>query len=134
MFEADAGQRQVNFSWSSPPVSQQNGLITNYTLSCSPSPSSLPLFPSQSGPLTVEGFSQYTSYSCSVVANNGVGSGPPANINFTTQEDCKNDCLLKYDLCLASVVLFTSKISILLLLAQIHTLKSVLVEGLLVLN
>ena len=90
MFEAVAGQRQVVFSWSPPPVTQQNGLITSYTLSCSPSPSSLPQSPFQSGPLTVAGFSPDTSYSCSVVAENGLGSGPPAHTNFTTLQDCKH--------------------------------------------
>ena len=89
MFEAEVGQRQVVFSWSPPPVTQQNGLITSYTLSCSPSPSSLPHSPSQSGLLTVAGFSPDTSYSCSVVANNGLGSGPPAHTNFTTLQDCE---------------------------------------------
>ena len=101
MFEVVAGQRQVHFSWSPPPVTQQNGLITNYNLSCSPSPSSLPQSPSQSGPLTVAGFSPDTSYSCSVVANNGVGSGPPAHITFSTQQDSKNIySYMQYNLCL----------------------------------
>ena len=90
MFEAVAGQRQVVFSWSPPPVTWHNGLITSYTLSCSPSPSSLPQSPSQSGPLTVAGFSPDTFYSCSVVANNELGSGPPAHTNFTTLQDCKS--------------------------------------------
>ena len=89
MFEVVSGQRQVVFSWSSPPVTQHNELITSYTLSCSPSPSSLPQSPSQSGPLTVAGFSPDTSYSCSVVANNGLGSGPPAHTTFTTLQDCE---------------------------------------------
>ena len=89
MFERVAGQRQVEFSWSPPPVTQRNGVITSYTLSCSPSPSSLPLSPSQSGPLNVTGFSPNTPYSCSVVATNSRGSGPPATTEtFTTQQDC----------------------------------------------
>ena len=90
MFEAVAGQRQVVFSWSPPPVTQQNRLITSYTLSCSPSPSSLPQSPSQTRPLTVAGFSPDTSYSCSVVANSGLASGPPAHTNFTTLRDCES--------------------------------------------
>ena len=89
MFEADVGQRHVNFSWFPPPVSEHNGPITSYTLSCSPSPSSLPYTTSQLGPLTVTGFSPDTFYSCSVVASNGLGSGPPAQIMFTTLQDCK---------------------------------------------
>ena len=89
MFEVEVGQRQVNFSWSPPPVTQRNGIITSYTLSCSPSPSSLPQSPSQAGPLTVAGFSPDSFYSCSVVATNSQGSGPPANITFITLQDCK---------------------------------------------
>ena len=89
MFEAVAGQRQVNFSWSPPPVTQRNGVITSYTLSCSPSPFSLPQSPSQSGTLTVAGFSPDTSYTCSLVASNSQGSGPAANTSFTTLAVCK---------------------------------------------
>ena len=89
IFEAETGQRQVTFSWSPPPVTQRNGVITSYTLSCSPSPSSLPKSPFQAGPLTVAGFSPDSSYSCSVVATNSQGSGPPTNINITTLQDCK---------------------------------------------
>ena len=89
MFEAVAQQREVVFSWSPPPVTPRSRPIISYTLSCSPSPSSLPLSPSQSGPLTVAGFSPDTSYSCSVVVNNDLESGSPAYTNFTTLEDCE---------------------------------------------
>ena len=89
MFATVAGEREVVFSWSPPPVTQQNGVITGYTLSCSPSPSSLPLFPSQSDSLTVTGFSPNTHYSCSLTATNSQGSGPPATNTFTTKKDCK---------------------------------------------
>ena len=88
MFQREVGEREVTFSWSLLPVTQHRGYLTNYTLSCSPSPSSLPQSPSQSGPLTVTGFSPDTSYSCSVVANNGLGSGPPSTTTFTTLPDC----------------------------------------------
>ena len=88
VFLADAGERLVNFSWSPLPLTQR---VTSYTLSCSPSPSSLPHSSSlsQSGPLTVAGFSPNTHYSCSLVANNLWGSGPPATTTFTTDKDCK---------------------------------------------
>ena len=89
MFVAAAGETQVTFSWSPPPVALRNGVITSYTLSCSPSPSSLSQTPSQPGPLTVAGFSPDTFYTCSVVASNSRGSGPPANTSFTTQQDCE---------------------------------------------
>ncbi|CAI8048273.1 Netrin receptor DCC [Geodia barretti] len=86
--EVVPGEREVVFSWSPPPLTERNGVITSYTLSCSPSPSSLPHSPtSQSGPQTVAGFSPNTHYSCSLVASNTQGSGPPANTSFTTQQD-----------------------------------------------
>ena len=89
MFEAEVGQREVVFSWSPPPVTQRNGVITSYNLSCSLSPSFLPQ-QTPSGPLTVAGFTLDTAYSCSVVATNSQGSGPPATTSFTTQQDCKH--------------------------------------------
>ena len=95
MFDAVPGEREVEFSWSPPPVTQRNGIITSYTLSCSPSPSSLLHSPtSQSGPHTVAGFSPNIHYSCSLVASNTRGSGPPANTSFTTQQDCKIQLML----------------------------------------
>ena len=105
MFAADVGERQVVFSWSPPPVTQRNGVITSYTLSCSPSPSSLPQSPSLSGSLTVTGFSPDTAYSCSVVATNSRGSGPPANITFTMQQDCKSNYTMLFFLCCSSEII-----------------------------
>ena len=86
MFKAVVGEREVTFSWSSP-VGQENGIIASYNLSCSPSLSFLP-HQTPSGPLTVTGFTPDTAYSCSVVATNSQGTGPPATITFTTQQDC----------------------------------------------
>ena len=86
---AEFGERHVTFSWSPPPVTLRNGNITGYTLSCSPSPASLPLNLSQPGTHLVERFSPDTNYECSVVAYNSPGSGPPASTHFSTQEDCK---------------------------------------------
>ena len=92
MFEALAGQRQVTFSWS-PPLLAKDGVTTSYTLSCSPSPSSLPLTTTTLlGSLTVDGFTPYTAYACYMVATIDVTPGPPANISFTTLEDCKTQC------------------------------------------
>ena len=123
MFEAVAGQRQVNFSWSPPPVTQRNGVITSYTLSCSPSPSSLPQSPSQSGTLTVAGFSPDTSYTCSLVASNSYGSGPAANTSFTTLEDCKiilRVAMLRINISMTSTMT--------LCITQIHIFSCVLVD------
>ena len=88
-FTATPGVREVNFSWSAPPTSD-NRIVVIYTLSCSPSPSTLPRTLSQTG-LRVAGFSPNTSYSCSVyiVDKNGLGSGPRSDTTFETLEDCK---------------------------------------------
>ena len=89
--EAIVGQRQAKFSWSFPP--EHNEVITSYTLSCSPSPSSLPQTVLQSGPHTVTGFSPETAYSCSVFATYSQGSRLVANITFVTQHDSKFNLL-----------------------------------------
>ena len=90
MFDAVPGEREVVFSWSPPPITQQNGPLTSYTLSCSPSLPSQPLtIPPESRPsLTVTGLSPNTDYTCSVTADNSRGSGPPENLTFTTVDDC----------------------------------------------
>ena len=91
MFEAVPGERVVVFSLSSPPITEQNGPLTSYTLSCSPSLPSQPFtIPPESRPsLTVNGLSPNTDYTCCVTADNSRGSGPPENFTFTTMEDCK---------------------------------------------
>ena len=88
MFTSIEGKREVFFSWSPPPVTQHNGVLTSYTLSCSPSPSSLPQSLSiQTTSKTVAGFSPNTVYTCSLAVGNSKGFGPPANTTFTTAED-----------------------------------------------
>ena len=88
MFDTVFGERQAMFSWSPPLVTERNGVIITYTLSCSPSPSTLPLSISQAVPVTVTGFTPDTRYICSVMAHNGLGAGPAAQETFTTQPDC----------------------------------------------
>ena len=97
MFEAVPGEREVVFSWSPPPITPQNGPLTSYTLSCSPSLPSQPLtIPPESRPsLTVTGLSPNTDYTCSVTADNSRGSGPPENLAFRTVDDCKFFCLFQ---------------------------------------
>lgn len=87
MFAAVARERDVVFSWFPPP---NNGVGIRYTLSCSPSPSSLPqTYYSHSISLVVTGFSPNTDYSCTLVTRNTQGSGLPATASFTTQRDCE---------------------------------------------
>jgi hypothetical protein len=101
---AEAAERDVTFSWSPPDVTLRNGNITEYSLSCSPSPSSLPQSFPEPGTYRVayyssstthvcsilaSRFSPATSYNCSVVAINSKGAGPPAFVSFTTAYDYK---------------------------------------------
>ena len=97
MFETVPGEREVVFSWSPPPITQQNGPLTSYTLSCSPSLPSQPLtIPPASRPsLTVNGLTPNTDYTCSVTADNSRGSGPPENLTFKTVDDCKFFCFFR---------------------------------------
>ena len=120
MFGAVAVERQVVFSWLPPLITHRNGIITDYTLSCSPSPSSLPLTLSSSGSLTVPEFNPNTQYSCSVLATNSQGSGPLANTSFTTLEDCE------------TVIILMSALKI--FITQIHIFNYVLVVEPLVWN
>ena len=90
MFDADPGMRTVLFSWSPLPITQQNGRLTSYTISCSPSTPSLPqTFPHPAElPLTVIRFSPNTAYTCSMAAVNSAGSGPSKDVTFRAKEDC----------------------------------------------
>ena len=90
LLKLEVGERQVNFTWSPAILTRNNTTVTIYTLSCSPSPSSLPLHLSQLASLTVTGFTPDTTYSCSVVANESIGYERPADTTFTTQQDCKS--------------------------------------------
>ena len=106
---AEAAERDVTFSWSPPDVTLRNGNITEYSLSCSPSPSSLPQSFPEPGTYRVayyssstthicsilaSRFSPATSYNCSVVAINSKGAGPPAFVSFTTAYDCTSPHVL----------------------------------------
>ena len=87
--QAEVGEREVVFTWSPPTAVQQNTrAIVNYTLTCSPSLSSLPQTHTQLGSLTVAGFSPNTLYSCLLLAAHICASGTLATTNFTTLQDC----------------------------------------------
>ena len=77
------------FSWS-PATQEIYRVVTGYTLTCSPSPSSLPQSLSHTGSIRVTGFSPNTLYSCSLTANNIWGPGTPSTIAFSTKKDGKS--------------------------------------------
>ena len=87
-FEAVAGQRQVNFTWFPALLTRNNTIITNYTLYCSPSITSLPLSLTHAGSFIVTGFTPDTVYKCLLMASNLVAE-QSFNITFTTKQDCK---------------------------------------------
>ena len=89
MFRASPQSRTVTFSWRPVDEQQQNGLITNYTITCTP-PITINIPVNTNMDLfTVihQGFTPVTQYSCSIIAMTVVGSGPSATLAFTTMDD-----------------------------------------------
>ena len=41
------------------------------------------------GPVTLNGFTPFTTYNCRVIALNAGGSGLAASLTVTTEDDCK---------------------------------------------
>ena len=88
--------RNLTLFWDLPPPTQRNGIITSYTISCSPDTETLPLVETTLpgvGGLTVRGFRPFTEYMCTIVANNSQGSGPPATVTTMTNEDGECTCI-----------------------------------------
>ena len=85
-FSAEAGERQVTFSWCSPDDDSNCSIYTpEFQLSCSPSfPSVLTALIHEQDSQTLPGFFPNTHYNCSV-ARDGRSL---AITSFTTKEDC----------------------------------------------
>ena len=90
----------LELSWDPPPADQQNGAITNYTVSCNElvgGSSSLvttiefPRVIAENGSvyLILEGFRPGTPITCTVSASNFAGTGPVATRTQTTLEERK---------------------------------------------
>ena len=73
--------RQVTLAWSPPPPLLQNGVITEYKLSC-PSITNNTITSSTTTLTITTGILPYTSYSCTLTAHNSISSSPPANCSF----------------------------------------------------
>ena len=93
------GPRTLTFSWDPPAEDKRNGIITGYLLSCDPqSAAGLPRtfngtdFNQMGGvdPITLSGFTPFTTYNCSVIASDSAWNGFAATTTATTEEDCKN--------------------------------------------
>ena len=85
-FTAEAGERQVTFSWCPPDDSNCTTHTLFFNISCYPPPSSpsSPLLISEPGTTTVDGFSPNTEYNCSIHTQSHY------TVSFTTKEDCKS--------------------------------------------
>ena len=81
----------MTFSWAPPNATQRNGMITGYSLSCTPltAEGDITMQYTQVGTFTLGGFTPFTIYSCSIFASNSQGDGPVALIDIPTEEDCK---------------------------------------------
>jgi hypothetical protein len=82
-FTAEAGERQVTFSWCPPDDSNCTTHTLFFNISCYPPPSSpsSPLLISEPGTTTLDGFSPNTEYNCSIHTQSHY------TVNFTTKED-----------------------------------------------
>ncbi|CAI8029143.1 hypothetical protein GBAR_LOCUS16568 [Geodia barretti] len=85
-FTAEAGERQVTFSWCPPDDSNCTTHTLFFNISCYPPPSSpsSPLLISEPGTTTLDGFSPNTEYNCSIHTQSHY------TVSFTTKEDCKS--------------------------------------------
>ena len=72
----------VLFNWTPPPLAQQNGDLTDYTLTCAPV-LSFNYGPEEVGGIG-EGFSPATRYTCTLVASTAIGDGPSAGVTIVT--------------------------------------------------
>ena len=83
--------RSTLLSWQPPIESEQNGVITSYTITLTDSRSSQVIqrtVPSSQTSLTVDSLLPFTTYSCSIAASTSVGLGPFSTfLSITTLED-----------------------------------------------
>ena len=106
-FVVTPGARSMTFSWAPPNATQRNGVITGYSLSCTPltAEGDITMQYTQVGTFTLGGFTPFTIYSCSIFASNHQGDGPMALIDIPTEEDCK----LPFQFANVSACLYTAE-------------------------
>ena len=90
----DEVPEMVDFFWEPPPPNQQNGIITEYNIVCTPIGSGQPVNfvvndESMSGILnaTVGMFIPATQYFCSITASTSAGPGPVETRNVITRKE-----------------------------------------------
>lgn len=92
-FSAQAtGPYTVLFSWDPPKAEDGSGVITQYTIACTPLQANLPKSFTAAGSYTVDGFIPATEYNCSITATNSAGSSTPAMYSVTLPEDGMYTC------------------------------------------
>ena len=85
--------RNVIFTWTLPVLTDRNGNITSYNLTCVSTTVGREAFltrvyqPVESDRYSLPGFRPFTMHQCSVYAINSAGRGPEANRTFTTLPD-----------------------------------------------
>ena len=83
----------IQFDWSPPPETDQNGIITSYVLTCQSEAETMPamfqMSYSTAGSYNISGFSSTITYNCSVYAITAAGSGPAASQIITMPDDGK---------------------------------------------
>ena len=91
--------RNITFSWSPPALTERNGVITGYSLSCVPvagGGNSINKQYTAAGNFTLGGYTPATSYNCSISASNSQGAGPVAHVDVTTLDDGESMMLMGY--------------------------------------
>ena len=89
--------RNVTFTWLLPVLTERNGNITSYNLTCVSTTTRREavltrVYPvAESNSYTITELKPDTSYTCQVFAINSVGRGPTANLSLTTQPDGKQE-------------------------------------------
>ena len=85
--------RSITFSWDLPIITERNGNITSYNLTCVSTITGREAFltrvypVSESNAYTLTGFKPATHYTCRVFAINSAGRGPEVAISRTAFED-----------------------------------------------
>ena len=96
-FSAITKSRTITFNWSPPLITNQNGVILNYTLMCtlqdsderSSEHAQISMVYQSAGRHVLGGFCPFSTYSCSIFATNSAGNGPSISLLLNTKNDSK---------------------------------------------
>ena len=77
----------IILSWSPPLLSQRNGVIINYLITCSSGGSIINSTRTSSTSLTITGLQPFINSTCFVSAATIVGDGPPATVSRVTSDE-----------------------------------------------